>query len=151
MESIEILMLSHTRYERRNRSYIAPGGHSTGWSSCWPGLELRQEQNNPALAEAAERRRLELVEVLVQHGARIASPFEHILLTWERTADVFLLGHGPDPHHQQAVRSGVPGEGSERATPVRRLQKAHSRLPMPSKPKPIARCVILRPRATLGR
>ena len=44
--------------------------------------EQRQEQKDRALAYAVERKRLDMVEVLVEHGARIESvPLEDVLLT----------------------------------------------------------------------
>jgi hypothetical protein len=59
--------------------------------------EQRQEQKDRALADAVERKRLDMVEVLVEHGARIESvPFDDVLLTWERPIMRFFLDHGAD-------------------------------------------------------
>lgn len=60
--------------------------------------ELRQEQKDRALAEAVERRRLDMVEVLVEYGARIqAVRLEDVLLTWDRPLVQFFLDRGADP------------------------------------------------------
>jgi ankyrin repeat protein len=59
--------------------------------------EQSQEQKDRALADAVERKRLDMVEVLVQHGARIQSvPLDDVLLTWERPIMRFFLDHGAD-------------------------------------------------------
>src|SRR6266496_2530979 len=59
--------------------------------------EPRQEQKDRALADAVERERLDMVEVLVEHGARIGSvPFDDVLLTRERPIIRFFLDHGAD-------------------------------------------------------
>lgn len=59
--------------------------------------EQRQEQKDRALADAVERKRLDMVEVLVEHGARIESvPLDDVLLTWERPIMRFFLDHGAD-------------------------------------------------------
>ena len=59
--------------------------------------EPRQEQKDRALADAVGRKRLDTVEVLVEHGARIESvPFDDVLLTWERPIMRFFLDHGAD-------------------------------------------------------
>ena len=47
--------------------------------------ESRQEQKDRALREAVESRRLDMIEVLVENGARIqAVPLGDVLLTWPR-------------------------------------------------------------------
>jgi len=60
--------------------------------------EPQQDQKDRALAGAVERRRLDMVEVLVENGARIeAVPLEDVLLTWDRQLMQFFLDHGADP------------------------------------------------------
>ena len=59
--------------------------------------ESRQEQKDRALATAVDHRRLDMVEVLVQHGARIqAVRLEDVLLTWDRPLIQFFLDRGAD-------------------------------------------------------
>jgi hypothetical protein len=59
--------------------------------------EQRQEQKDRALADAVERKRLDMLAVLVEHGGRIESvPFDDVLLTWERSIMRFFLDHGAD-------------------------------------------------------
>jgi hypothetical protein len=59
--------------------------------------EPRQEQKDRALAHAVERKRLDIVEVLSEHGARIESvTLDDVLLKWERPIMRFFLDHGAD-------------------------------------------------------
>lgn len=60
--------------------------------------ESRQEVRDRALAEAVEAKRLDMVEVLVEHGASVrAVPLEDVLLTWDRPLMQFFLDRGADP------------------------------------------------------
>jgi ankyrin repeat protein len=60
--------------------------------------ESRQEAKDRALAEAVKAKRLDMVEVLVEHGARVqAVPLEDVLLTWDRPLMQFFLDRGADP------------------------------------------------------
>ena len=60
--------------------------------------ESRQEQKDRALREAVESRRLDMIEVLVENGARIqAVPLSDVLLTWDRQVMQFFLDRGADP------------------------------------------------------
>jgi hypothetical protein len=60
--------------------------------------EPRQEIKDRALAEAVESKRLDMVQVLVAHGARIQSvPLEDVLLTWDQPLMQFFLDGGADP------------------------------------------------------
>jgi hypothetical protein len=60
--------------------------------------ESRQEQKDRALREAVESKRLDLIEVLVENGARIqAVPLGDVLLTWDRQVMQFFLDRGADP------------------------------------------------------
>jgi len=60
--------------------------------------EPRQEQKDRALREAVESRRIDMVEALVENGARIqAVPLEDVLLTWDRQLMQFFLDRGADP------------------------------------------------------
>jgi ankyrin repeat protein len=59
--------------------------------------EPRQEQKDRALAEAVKNKRLDIIEVLVEHGADIHSvPLEDALMTWDREIMQFFLEHGAD-------------------------------------------------------
>ena len=59
--------------------------------------EPRQEVKDRALAEAVEARRLDMVQVLVENGARIHSvPLADVLLTWDRALIQFFLDGGAD-------------------------------------------------------
>ena len=60
--------------------------------------EARHEQKDRALGEAVESKRLDMVEVLVENGARIqAVRLEDVLLSWDRPLMQFFLDHGADP------------------------------------------------------
>jgi len=60
--------------------------------------ESRQEQKDRALREAVESRRLDMIEMLVENGARIqAVPLGDVLLTWDRQVMQFFLDRGADP------------------------------------------------------
>jgi hypothetical protein len=60
--------------------------------------EPRQDVKDRALAEAVEARRLDMVQVLVENGARIHSvPLADVLLTWDRALIQFFLDGGADP------------------------------------------------------
>lgn len=60
--------------------------------------ESRQEQKDRALREAVESRRLDMIEVLVENGARMqAVPLGDVLLTWDRQVMQFFLDRGADP------------------------------------------------------
>jgi hypothetical protein len=57
-----------------------------------------QASKNAALADAVALRRMDFVELLLEHGAEITSvPFADVLLTWEPTLIRFFLDHGADP------------------------------------------------------
>ncbi len=57
--------------------------------------EPRQEQKDRPLAAAVENKRMDMVEVLVEHGARIqAIPFVEVLYTWDRPLMQFFLDRG---------------------------------------------------------
>lgn len=59
--------------------------------------ESRQEQKDRALADAVEKKRLDMVEVLVSNGASIQSiAFVEVLLTWDRPLMQYFLDHGAD-------------------------------------------------------
>lgn len=59
--------------------------------------ENSQSSKNAALADAASARRLDLVEVLLEHGANIKSvSLVDVLLTWEPKIIRFFLDHGAD-------------------------------------------------------
>ncbi len=59
--------------------------------------EPRQEQKDRALAEAVDNKRLDMIEVLVENGARIrAVPLEDVLMTWDRPIMRFFLDRGAD-------------------------------------------------------
>lgn len=59
--------------------------------------ESQVEIKNKALADVIERPRMELVELLVNHGAEISSvPFEDVLRTWDPKIIRFFLDHGAD-------------------------------------------------------
>jgi hypothetical protein len=59
--------------------------------------EERVESKNKALAEAVERKRIDLVMLLVSYGAEIQSvPLSDVLLTWEPRIIGFFLDHGAD-------------------------------------------------------
>lgn len=58
----------------------------------------QQELKDRALAQAVQNRRLDMIEVLVEHGANIRSiPLEDALMTWDREIMQFFLEHGADP------------------------------------------------------
>lgn len=60
--------------------------------------EPRQEVKDRALAEAVDAKSVDLVRVLIEHGARIHSvPLEHVLLTWDRPLMQLFLDGGADP------------------------------------------------------
>ena len=60
--------------------------------------DTNQSSKNAALADAASARRLDLVELLLAHGADIKSvPLADVLLTWEPKMIRFFLDHGADP------------------------------------------------------
>jgi ankyrin repeat protein len=60
--------------------------------------EARQEEKDRTLVEAVERKRLDLVQMLVENGARIqAIALEDVLLTWDRALMQFFLDRGADP------------------------------------------------------
>jgi hypothetical protein len=60
--------------------------------------EPQQEVKDRALAEAVEAKRLDIVQVLVEHGALIQSvPLADVLLTWDRPLMQFFLEGGADP------------------------------------------------------
>lgn len=57
-----------------------------------------QASKNAALADAVALRRLDFVELLLEHGAEITSvPFADVLLTWEPKLMRFFLDHRADP------------------------------------------------------
>jgi hypothetical protein len=59
--------------------------------------ETRIKSKNRALADAVERRRLNLVELLVEYGAEISSvPFAEVLRTWDPKIIRFFLDRGAD-------------------------------------------------------
>lgn len=59
--------------------------------------ESRQEIKNKALQKATELRRSELVELLVDEGARVMDiPFIYALRTWDPKIIQFYLDHGAD-------------------------------------------------------
>ena len=61
------------------------------------GHEISQETKNGALADAVPKRRLDLVQILVLHGAQVnAIPLDDVLLTWEPTLIRFFLENGAD-------------------------------------------------------
>ena len=60
--------------------------------------EPRQEEKDRALLVAVRRKRLDFVEVLVEHGADVrAVPLEEVLLTWDQALMQFFLGRSADP------------------------------------------------------
>jgi hypothetical protein len=60
--------------------------------------EPRQEEKDRVLLEAVEHKRLDFIEILVGHGARIrAVPLEDVLLTWDQALMQFFLDRGADP------------------------------------------------------
>lgn len=59
--------------------------------------ESRPEHSDRALSAALAKKRLDLIEVLVEGGARIqAIPLEDVLLTWDRSIMWFFLDRGAD-------------------------------------------------------
>ncbi len=91
--------------------------------------EDRVEVKNRALAEAIERKRVDLVELLVSYGAEIRSvPLCDVLLTWEPQMIQFFLDHGAD------VITGAPFACAFRERvrtalrPYVEYKKAHSEL-----------------------
>ena len=59
--------------------------------------EERLEVKNEALAYAVERKRFDVVELLVSYGADIRSvPLSDVLLTWEPRMMAFFLDRGAD-------------------------------------------------------
>jgi len=71
--------------------------------------ESRQEQKDRALREAVESRRLDMIEVLVENGARIqAVPLSDVLLTWDRQVMQFFLDRGADPVSLMMWAGAIP-------------------------------------------
>src|SRR5579862_586935 len=59
--------------------------------------ENSQEIKNNALSDAISKKRLDLVELLIAHGAQVRSvPFAHVLCIWDPVMIRFILGTGAD-------------------------------------------------------
>ena len=59
--------------------------------------ELSQDVKNRALRRALTNKRLDLIELLVSHGAEISSvPFIEVLLIWDPAIIRYFLDHGAD-------------------------------------------------------
>jgi hypothetical protein len=85
-----------------------------------------QEQKDRALAEAVDGRRLDLVEVLVENGARIqAVPLEDVLLTWDRQLMQFFLDRGADPTTGNAFMIAFHNKVQRALRPFVDYKKAH--------------------------
>lgn len=73
--------------------------------------ESQVKLKNKALAWAIEHRRMDLVQLLVENGAEIASvPFYEVLRTWDPTIIRFFLDHGADVIRDQPFANAFADE-----------------------------------------
>src|SRR5215212_7949693 len=74
--------------------------HATGFHSLVELLvraEPSSQLKNRALRRALSHKRLDLIELLVSHGAEINSvPFIEVLMLWDPTIIRYFLDHGAD-------------------------------------------------------
>jgi ankyrin repeat protein len=88
--------------------------------------ESRQEQKDKALAHAVGKRRLDLIQVLVDCGANIRSvPFEDALMTWDREIMQLFLDHGADALTGNPFASAFRGKVQRALRPFADYKKAH--------------------------
>ncbi len=61
------------------------------------GSDVGQQAKNSTLTEAVSKHNLEIVELLVNHGAQISAvPFSHVLLNWDPRLIRYFLDRGAD-------------------------------------------------------
>lgn len=88
--------------------------------------EPRQEQKDRALVEAVKGKRLDIVQVLVENGARIqAVPLEDVLLTWDRELMQFFLDRGADPVTDNPFMIAFQNKVQRALRPFVDYKKAH--------------------------
>ncbi len=91
--------------------------------------EERVEVKNKVLAEAVERKRLDLVELLVSYGAEIRSvPLSDVLLTWEPRMIQFFLNHDADAISGAPFAIAFREKVRTALRPYVEYKKAHSEL-----------------------
>ena len=88
--------------------------------------EPRQEQKDRALVEAVKGKRLDMVQVLVENGARIqAVSLEDVLLTWDRELMQFFLDRGADPVTDNPFMIAFQNKVQRALRPFVDYKKAH--------------------------
>jgi hypothetical protein len=103
--------------------------------------EPNQELKNQALLDAVSLKRLDLIELLVAHGAKVRSiPFIDVLQIWEPTIIRYFIDHAVD------VITDFPfvmAFGEKIGTALRPWKEVRKRIQMPhfnSRNNPIALC-----------
>ena len=91
--------------------------------------ESQVKIKNKALYWAVEHRRMDLVELLVKNGAKVAAvPFVEVLRTWDPKIIRFFLGHGADLIRDQPFAHALADEVRTALRIFKECQEQHPEL-----------------------